>query len=281
MSEKQTPGIRKWPASRGLAWVTGSVVLIRTQVLRLLLISLFFQFFLSFSQAGALGLLVILCLPVLSAGLLHALYLVEQGQKPMLAVLFMPFTVGSSLSRLLLLGAVVLVLGLIAVSLMLAGQLVDIDPSILSRIEEGDLEALQMIDPQLIEHAVMAMAVGAAISGTISYFSVPLIWFNKMPLGQALGTGLIALARNWKPLLLVGMFLTLLAIPVGLLFAFFYVSVLTGGTASFWLAFLMLLVGPIFQLMLFATQYMAFRDIFGIEISSEGKNGQDRDQLVA
>ena len=125
------------------------------------------------------------------------------------------------------------------------------------------------------------MVVGAAVSGTISYFSVPLIWFNKLPLGQALTLGLVALARNWQPMLIVGLLLTLLAIPVGLLFAFFYLSVLTGAGQSFWLAFLMLLVGPVFQLLLFATQYLAFRDIFGIEISSESDNTQAEDQLVA
>ena len=92
MSDQVPQVIRKMPAARGLAWVSGSWGLVKRQPLRLLLISLFFQFFLSFSQVQALGLLVILCLPALSAGLLHGFLLVELGQKPMLAVLFIPFT---------------------------------------------------------------------------------------------------------------------------------------------------------------------------------------------
>ena len=92
MKPKDSRGFHMYPAARGLAWVTGSWGLVKRQPIRLLLISLFLQFFLSFSQAGALGLLVILCLPVLTAGMLHAFYSVESGEKPNLAILFLPFT---------------------------------------------------------------------------------------------------------------------------------------------------------------------------------------------
>jgi len=281
MSDQPLPPIRKLPAARGLAWFSGSWELIRRQPLRLLLISLFFQFFLSFSQAGALGLLVIFCLPALSAGMLHAFSLVERREKPLLAVLFMPFTAKRSISRLLLLGGVVMVLGLLVISLLLAGQIVDIDPEIISGIEQGDLEALQLIDPQIIENAVLAMALGAAVSGSITYFSVPLIWFKKQGVGSAVIMGLKALGRNWKPLLMIAVLLGVLAVPIVLLLGSFYLSALSDGAASTWLAFLLLLLGPMFQLLLFGTQYLAFRDIFGLDEDAveEGKNGGD--QLLA
>jgi hypothetical protein len=282
MNERPAPpSIRKLPAVRGLAWVSGSWELFRRQPLRLLLVSLFFQFFLSFSQVDVLGLLVILCLPVLSAGMLHAFFLVERGQKPMLAVLFMPFTAKKSVSKLLLLGGVVMVLGLLVVSLVLAGQMIDIDPEILSRIERGDLDALQLIDPQIMENAILSMAIAAAISGSITYFSVPLIWFKNQGTGGAILTGLRALGRNWKPLLIIGLLLGLLAVPIVLLFGSFYLSALNEGAASSWLAFLLLLLGPMFQLLLFGTQYLAFRDIFGMDETATvpGKNADD--QLVA
>ena len=281
MSELSEKSIRKLPAVRGLAWISGSWELVRRQPLRLLLVSLFFQFFLSFSQADILGLLVILCLPVFSAGMLHAFFLVGQGEKPMLAVLFMPFTAKDSVSRLLLLGGVVLVLGLLLVSLILAGQVVDIDPEVISRIEQGDLEALQFIDPKVMESAVLAMAIAAAVSGAITYFSVPLIWFRKQPTGKAVVLGLKALGRNWKPLLVIGCLLGILAVPIAILFASFYLTVLSEGTASTWLAFLLLLLGPMFQLLLFGTQYLAFRDIFGLDESVAGKGNRKTEQLVA
>jgi len=281
MSGQPEQPIRRLPAARGLAWVSGSWELVRRQPLRLLLVSLFFQFFLGFSQAELIGLLVILCLPVLSAGMLHAFFLVERGEKPMLAVLFLPFTVRKSVGQLLLLGGIVMVLGLLVVSLVLAGQMGDLDPEILSRIEKGDLEVLQLIDPQVMENAVMAMAIGAAISGSITYFAVPLIWFKKQGTGRSVVMGLKALGRNWKPLLMIGMFLGILAIPLVLLFGSFYLSALSGGSGSSLLAFLLLLLGPMFQLLLFGTQYLAFRDIFGLDEVAAGGDKKVTDQLVA
>ena len=281
MSDRQGPEIRKMPASRSLAWVSGSWHLFKRQPLRLLLVSLFFQFFLSFSQATALGLLVILCLPILSAGMLHAFYLVERGEKPILAVLFMPFIARKGISQLLLLGGLVMVLGLLVVSIVLAGQLVGVDPEIINRIEQGDLEALQLIDPQIMQSIVLAMAIGAAVSGSITYFSVPLIWFRQQGLGGAVITGLKALVRNWLPLLLIGILLGLLAVPIILLFGSFSLSALGNESASSLLAFLLLLAGPIFQLLLFGTQYLAFRDIFGLDETVPGDESKAEDQLIA
>jgi len=280
MSEEAPQLIRKLPAARGLAWLSGSWGLIKRQPLRLLLISLFFQFLLSFSQSGAIGLVVILCLPVLSAGLLHAFQMVERGEKPMLAVLFMPFATRGSTVQLLLLGGVAMALALLIVSLVLAGQMLDIDPDIILRIEQGDLDALQLIDPQVMESAVLAMGLGAAVSGTITYFSVPLIWFRRHSMGGALIMGLKALGRNWKPLVVIGILLGILAVPIVLLFGSFYLSALSEGTASPLLAFLLLLLGPMFQLLLFGSQYLAFRDIFGLD-SKVMPADKKEDQLVA
>jgi hypothetical protein len=280
MSDQAPQEIRKLPAARGLAWLSGSWGLIKSQPMRLLLISLFFQFLLSFSQTGALGLVIVLCLPVLSAGLLQAFFLVEQGEKPMLVVLFMPFTAKKSIGSLMLLGAVAMVLALLVVTLVLAGQMVDLDPDIIARIEQGDLDALQLIDPQVLEAAVLSMALGAAISGTLTYFSVPLIWFRNRKMGSALMMGLKGLARNWKPLLVIGLMLGLLAVPIVLLFGSFYLSALSEGTASTLLGFLLLLLGPMFQLILFGSQYLAFRDIFGLD-ETVATARKPEDQLVA
>ena len=281
MSENPREPIRKFPAARGFAWVSGSWELVRRQPLRLLLISLLFQFFLSFSQAGALGLLVIICLPIFSAGMLHAFFQAERGETPALTVLFVPLLARSNVSRLLLLGCVVVILALLIMTLVLAGQIIDVDPELLLRIEAGDLEALQLIDPQVLETAVIGMAIGAAISGSVTYFSVPLIWFKQQGVGRAVITGLRALGRNWQPLLIIGLLLGLLAVPIVLLFGSFYLSALNDGTASRLLAFILLLLGPMFQLLLFGTQYLAFKDIFGIDEAIVAGTKKKADQLVA
>jgi len=280
MSDREPQVIQRFPAARGLAWLSGSWGLVKRQPMRLLLISLFFQFLLSFSQTGPLGLVIILCLPALSAGLLQAFFLTEQGEKPMLAVLFMPFTAKKSIGSLVLLGAVAMVVALLIVTMGLAGQMVDIDPDIIIRIEQGDLDALQLIDPQVLETAVLSMALGAAISGTLTYFSVPLIWFRNQKMGSALMMGLKGLGRNWKPLLVIGLMLGLLAVPIVLLFGSFYLSALSEGTASTLLGFLLLLLGPMFQLILFGSQYLAFRDIFGLNEATTAAQ-KSEDQLVA
>lgn len=281
MKESTPPPIRKLPAMHGITWLSGSWVLVKKQVLRLLLMSLFFQFLLSFSQVQALGLLVILFLPVLSAGMLHAFLMVEQNEKPMLAVLFIAFTDRNRISRLLLLGGVVIVIGLLVMTMILAGQMVDIDPEIISRIEQGDMDALQLIDPQIMQDAVVAMAIGAAVSGSITYFSVPLIWFANQGVGSALMVGLRALFRNWKPLLVIGLLLGLLAVPIVLLFGSFYLSALSEAPSSNLLALLLLVLGPMYQLLLFGTQYLSFKDIFGMGEIAVDPGKQATDQLVA
>ena len=172
-------------------------------------------------------------------------------------------------------------LGLLIVSLVLAGQVLDIDPEIIRRIELGELDALQLIDPQVMENAVLAMALGAAISGSITYFSVPLIWFKKLGMWGAILMGLKAMVRNWRPLLVIGLLLGLLAVPIALLFGSFYLSALNEGSAASWLAFLLMLLGPMFQLLLFGTQYLAFRDIFGLGEDGGEDDNKPVDQLVA
>jgi hypothetical protein len=281
MSNRVPPPIQKLPAARGLAWLSGTWGLIKRQPIRLLLIGLFFQFFLSFSQVQVVGLLVVICLPILSAGMLHAFFMVEQHEKPMLAVLFMPLIARRGISSLLLLGGIVIVLGLLIVSFSLAGPMMDIDPEILSRLEQGDLEAIQLIDPQVLENAVLAMALGAAISGCITYFAVPLIWFRQQGVGSALVMGLKGMGRNWRPLLVIGFLLGILLVPIVLLFGSFYLSALTGEASATWLAFLLLVLGPLFQLLLFGTQYLAFRDIFGLNAPHAGPGKNTGDQLVA
>lgn len=253
----------------------------RSQTIRLLLISLFFQFFLSFAQAGMLGLVVLLCLPVLSAGILHSLHCAALGQKPLLAMLFVGFSSFRSLSKLLLLGAVVMVIGLLVVTIAMSGQVMNLDPDLLARIEQGDLEAIQSIDPQVIKNAMFAMLIGAAISGTLTYFAVPLIWFKQATVGQSILLGLAAMAKNWKPLLVLGLLLGLLAMPLGLLFGIFYFAALQGGAVSSVMAFLILLFGPLFQLLVFSTQYVAFRDIFRLETKSDMDAQEHGNQLVA
>jgi hypothetical protein len=93
--------------------------------------------------------------------------------------------------------------------------------------------------------------------------------------------GLKALFRNWKPLLLIGLLLALLALPVIIVFGYFYLSAISSGSGANMLGVLILIMGPFYQLLLFGTQYLAFRDIFGMREKTPAPEKEVSDQLVA
>ena len=77
-----SPAPRRRPAAAGWAWLRSSLSLFRAQPARLLLIAVLLQLILGLSRVPGLGLLVILAVPALTAGLLQALHLVETGRWP-------------------------------------------------------------------------------------------------------------------------------------------------------------------------------------------------------
>ena len=81
-------------------------------------------------------------------------------------------------------GALVFVVGVLSISLVLSGSEDLFNPELMSRIEQGDVEAITQLDPNSISKMVLAFAVGIAISGTLSYFTIPLIWFRDRKLGM-------------------------------------------------------------------------------------------------
>jgi hypothetical protein len=126
----------------------------------------------------------------------------------------------------------------------------------------------------------LAFLVGIGVSGTLSYFTVPLIWFRDRKLLDGLGTGLKALLLNWRPFLVLGLGLLLLFLPVAILSGLLFSLVASGGLGSAVVMGLIMVLLLLFQMMLFGTQYCAFRDIFGIP-STAAAAPEDASQLVA
>ena len=62
-----------------MAWLVQSMSLLRLQAGRLLLIALLMQLVLGLSQLPLIGLLIILCVPALNAGLLEAFHVTARG----------------------------------------------------------------------------------------------------------------------------------------------------------------------------------------------------------
>ncbi len=266
----QAPKIRILPARHGIAWLTQSFTLIRAQPGRLLFLAVLLQLILGLTRLPLVGVFVIMAMPALSAGLLQAFQTVAAGQRPATAILFTPLVSGQRTRRLLLLGALMFVVSILSVSLMLAGGEHMPDGDLLMQIEQGDMDAVTALDPAFISRMVLAIAVGISLSGTLSFLSIPLLWFGEQKLGTALISGLRAMWVNWRPFTVLALGLAGLLIPVVLAVAIlFQLAGTSGGLAIVVLGGIML-IALVFQLAVFGTQFCSFRDIYGLDTDEDG-----------
>lgn len=250
------------PASRGLAWLFTSASLIRLQFWRLLTVAVFIQLAMSFTQIPIVGLIIVLAIPVLSAGMLQCFDHVRRGLPLSPMVLFTPFSNRQLAMRLFLLGGVIALAAVLLITWMLSGIQELQDPELLARIEQGDLDAVLALDPAVVRRAILAIVLGVSIGVILSNFTIPLIWFRQMTLGPAIVTGFKAMCRNWMPFLLLGVMLVVLSIPVfitlGLLVG---IAAVAGGPGILQYA-LVLLVVLMMQLLMYGAQYCSFAEIF-------------------
>ncbi len=281
MNLKSEQQARVVPSRQGIAWLVQSLALLRAQPGRLLLMVVLLQFIMGLTQVPLVGFFLIISVPALTAGLLQGFLTTAEGSRPPLNLLFRPLMSGTHTARLLILGALMFAVGVLTVALILPSSETMLDPELLSRIEQGDIEALSSIDQDALRSMVLAFLVGIAVSGTLSYMTIPLIWFHDRKLGPALATGLRAMFANWKPFLVLGLGLAALLIPVSLVAGVLFAFAGSAGAFSIVVMGLVMLLVLAFQLMLFGTQFCAFRDIFGIESKPLEPEPSDDGQLVA
>jgi hypothetical protein len=266
---------------QGIAWLFQSLALVRAQPGRLLLMAVLLQIIMGLTQVPLVGILLLLSVPALSAGLLQAFHVTAQGGVPSPGLLFAALTSRDHTGRLLGMGALMLLIGIVSVAVMLPTDDAMLDPELLSRIEQGDLDAVAAIDMETLRAMVVAFLVGLSISGTLSYMTVPLIWFGDRKLGAALAEGLRALVVNWKAFLVLGLGLVGLMVPVSLVAGVLFTYADSAGPFSMLIMAVVLLLVLAFQLLLFGTQYCAFRDVFGVGSKPEPPGSGDEGQLVA
>lgn len=267
------------PAS-GIGWLTQALSLLRDQAGRLLLIALLMQLILGLVQLPLLGILVILAVPGLSAGILEAFHRARIGGRPALSLLFRPLA-SDRLGRFVGMGGLVILVSVVCVSFVM-GSTTEIDEALLVRLQQGDMAALEEIDPSFVTRLFAAFAISVAISGTLTFFSIPLVWFGNRKLGAALGEGLRALLANWKPMLVLGLALMVAFLPVSLLTALLMQLALMEGFAGALGMGLVMMLLLLFQLLLFGTQYCAFAEIFTLETGPRNAEPPSPDdQLVA
>jgi hypothetical protein len=271
------------PAARGAAWFMESLVLLRSQASRLLFIAILMQLVLGLVQVPVLGILVVLSVPGLTAGILEAFHVTARGGAPAMRVLFLPLAAGNRRGRLFALGALVFVIGVLCVSLLLGGTLAGLDEATLARLQQGDMNALAEADPLFLSRLLAAFAFSVAISGTLTFFSVPLVWFHDRRIWPAITAGLGGLLRHWKALLVLGAVLAAVSLPFALLIGLLLQLAAAGGAVAYVVTGLVMVLILLFQLLLFGTQYCSFRDIFGFAESAPppAATGEDDGQLVA
>ena len=280
MNNPANRDFRVLPAAGGWDWLLQSLALLRAQGARLLLIAVLMQLILSLVQVPILGILVVLSVPGLSAGILEAFHRAGQGMAPPLAVLFAPLTSGRHLGRFYGMGGLVIGLSIICVSFVL-GSTTEIDEALLMRLQQGDMAALEEIDPTFMSRLFAAFAVSVAVSGTLTFFSIPLVWFRDRKLGQSLGEGIKALVANWKPMLVLGLGLTVAFVPLFVLMLLSLQLAALGPIGASAGMGLVLVLVLLFQLLLFGTQYCSFRSIFGLESKPAEDEPGDSGQWVA
>ena len=272
---------RALPARHGIAWLFQSMALFRAQPGRLFLLAMLLQFMMGLTQVPIVGFLLIISVPALTAGLLQAFLVTENGGRPSPGLLFLPLISGTHTLRMLGMGAVMFIVGVLTVSLVLSGNELIQDPELLSRIEQGDVEAFASLDQEALRSLVFAFLVGIGVSGTLSYMTIPLMWFHNRRLGSALVGGLKAMVVNWKPFLVLGLGLAAVMVPISLAAGILFLWAGSAGSLSIVVLGLVMVLLLAFQLLLFGTQFCAFRDIFGLETARPDSGEADDSQLIA
>ena len=282
MNEGPRLDFRVVPASRGLAWLINAARLVRSQLWRLLAVAVIVQLIMGFTRVPVIGLIIALAIPVVTAGMLQCFHQVRLGLPLSPVVLFSPLRAAALAVRLFLLGGLIGLVAVILISWMLSGVAELSDPELLARLEQGDLEAALSLSPSTLQRVFLSIGVGVAVSGTLGYFAVPLLWFRHLSVGAALSTGIKALVKNWLPFLVLGGVLVAISLPLFLVLGLVLgITAVTGGPGIIQYALFMLAI-LVVQLLMFGTQYCAYSDIFSLggEPAMRQENHSD-DQLIA
>jgi hypothetical protein len=276
MNDQKTQRPAPRPFAAGFAWLMSAIALLRSNAPRLLLLGLLLQMLGGASQVGVLGVLFLLAVPALTAGMLQGMHVAAQGGRPSAFVLFSAFSGSGRLLSLFMLGGLGMVLSFVLLTFLLAGTVANLDPELAARIQSGDQTAVAELDPALLQKVLVGVVAGLGLGLVLSFFAVPLIWFQGRSLWDALGTGIAALFREWRALTALGLALFALGLPVALVGGGIMATQLTASSPSMLLTVVFLVIIVVYQVLGFAAQYLAYRDLFMTEtpsMTSGDRNG--------
>lgn len=247
------------PASQGWLWVLGGIAIYRRNPLMLSLLVVTYWFIVVFLNLfpviGALA--ASLAIPGLSVGLLQAARSVDRRQPVSLQTLFGGFR--DNTRTLLVLGALYLlatfaVLGLSTIA----------DGGALLKYMLADSRA----ERALVEDLDFTFSAAIVVIGMVPvlmawWFAPVLAAWHRLSLGKSLFFSFVACWMNWRPFVVYGLGLLVVAALLPALLLGLLLSVLPGvqGLATLLVSLLIsMVVAPV----VFASFYVVYRDIFGI-----------------
>ncbi|OMG56286.1 hypothetical protein BJN45_01265 [Azonexus hydrophilus] len=247
------------PAMSGWQWVTGGFAIYRRNpaVLSMLVVSYWFVvvFLNLFPMVGALAASVVI--PGLSVGLMQAARNIERGQSANIQTLFGGFR--ENTRTLLVLGALYLLATLAVLGL--------------STIADGGDLLRYMLASSKAERALVEDADFTLPALIVAIFMVPVLmawWFapilaawHRQPLGKSLFFSFVACSMNWRPFVIYGLGLMLVAAVIpGLLLGL--LLIILPGLQGFATVLVTVAMALVIAPTVFASFYVGYRDIFGI-----------------
>ena len=228
------------------------------------------------------GLLAVLT-PLLTAGVLKACADIGAGRRPLPTTLFAAWSDPQKRGSLLLVGLWGIFGSVIAVSILAIWLGAQLEPEQL----EAAMASPETLAATLAETAIGGGLILAALAMAVvmasMYFAIPLIMFGRTPVMASLLASVRAVLFNFTAFLGLGIAVVLFVGALGLIMLVLasVLSIALGQLGTMLIQVLFLLMTMFIQMMMAATQYVAFRDVFQLPEDREDDGEEDDDQLLA
>ncbi len=285
----QNSRYRKRSFSEGVGWLSKAAELLSSGGSALVGVAALFLLVSMIQFLPLIGSIALVMLsPLLTAGLMTVFRLVSEGTRPQATLLFAGWHDAGVRFRLLTLGAWLLlgtIAAIMSLTLWLAPQMdmdaltrVMNDPDVLANDPEALFNLFAGVN--LFGGLVLFVVIMAIVLSGL-YFAIPLVLFWKWPVVPSLIFSIRAMLGNWLAFLGFGMVLLVVLFAAGFMFALLVgILGLALGQLGALLSQLVFIVTSLFiQLLLAATQWVAFQQVFQSDdsISDDGDNSSDQD----
>lgn len=245
---------RTVPAGNGVTWLVEAARLVFKNPAAFLLMGLIYTIIAALPILGMLALSVIS--PALYAGLCHAARTQDQGGNAEVAHLFQGFTEQGRMGPLLILCLPGIVAGVLAVVLLLIWVGVALAGAGASALLERPEALVGSMGVGAILLLLLLLALMLAVFA-ITFFAIPAVMFGQKDAFEAMRRSLRASLANVGTLLVY-----LLVIFVGSAVVVGVVSLISSLLAQF-------LISIVFTPIFGASMYLAWKDIFGDEVTKQ------------